>query len=142
MAHQYLGQLGDDFQKEEKLRKAIFGNAGTIIAFKVGPDDAEFLEKEFYPEFERQDLINQDKHNIYLKLAIDGKTSKPFSALTLPPFFKFERQGNKDKIIESSRQRYSIKRKEIEGKIGRWGGDDKGNKENKQAQLSFEIPIH
>jgi len=104
------------------MRKAIFGNAGTIIAFKVGPDDAEFLEKEFYPEFERPDLINQDKHNIYLKLAIDGKTSKPFSAMTLPPFFKFERQGNKEKIIEESRLRYAKKRKEIEGKIGKWGG--------------------
>jgi hypothetical protein len=78
------------------------------------------LEKEFYPEFEREDLINQDKHNIYLRLAIDGKSSKPFSALTLPPFFKFERQGNKDKIIEVSRMRYARKRKEIEGKIWRW----------------------
>jgi len=115
-----LGQLGEDFQKEEKLRKAIFGNAGTIIAFKVGPDDVEFLEKEFYPEFERQDLINQDKHNIYLKLAIDGKASKPFSAMTLPPFFKFERQGNKEKIIEGSRVRYSKTREEIEGKIEKW----------------------
>jgi type IV secretory pathway TraG/TraD family ATPase VirD4 len=128
IAHQYLGQLGEDFQKEEKLRKAIFGNAGTIIAFKVGPDDAEFLEKEFYPEFEREDLINQDKHNIYLRLAIDGKSSKPFSALTLPPFFKFERQGNKDNIIEGSRQRYSIKRAEMEEKIGKWGKESGSEK--------------
>jgi hypothetical protein len=96
------------------------------------------LEKEFYPEFERQDLINQDKHNIYLKLAIDGKASKPFSAMTLPPFFKFDRQGNKEKIVEVSRLRYSINRKDIEKKIGRWGRDDKGSKENKQAQLSFK----
>jgi hypothetical protein len=128
-----LGQLGADFQKEEKLRKAIFGNAGTIIAFKVGPDDAEFLEKEFYPDFEKEDLINQDKHHIYLKLAIDGKTSKPFSGLTLSPFFKFERQGNKDKIIEGSRMRYAIKRKGIEGKIGRWGGEKKNININQQC---------
>jgi hypothetical protein len=125
IAHQYLGQLGENFQKEEKLRKAIFGNTGTIIAFKVGPDDAEFLEKELYPEFKKEDLINQDKHHIYLKLAIDGKASKPFSALTLPPFFKFKRQGNMDKIIEGSRQRYSKKRAEIEGKIWKWGGEKK-----------------
>ncbi|MBE9592119.1 MAG: hypothetical protein IMF19_01440, partial [Proteobacteria bacterium] len=72
---------------------------------------------------------NQDKHNIYLKLAIDGKSSKPFSALTLPPFFKFERQGNKDKIIEVSRMRYARKRKEIEGKIGRWDIEDSRGKE-------------
>ena len=136
-----MGQLGENYQKEEKLRKAIFGNAGTIIAFKVGPDDAEFLEKEFYPEFEKEDLINQDKHHIYLKLAIDGKASRPFSGLTLPPFFKFERQGNKDKIVEASRQKYSIKRKEIEGKIGRWGREsengEKCNYKNNILPLKF-----
>lgn len=83
LAHQYLGQLGEDFQKEEKMRKAIFGNIGTIIAFKVGPDDAEFLGKEFYPEFKKENLIKLDKYRIYLKMAINGKTSKAFSAVTL-----------------------------------------------------------
>jgi hypothetical protein len=90
LAHQYLGQLGENFQKEEKIRKAIFGNIGTIIAFKVGPDDAEFLEKEFHPEFKKEDLINLDKYRIYVKMAINGKTSKPFSAKVLSPFFNFQ----------------------------------------------------
>lgn len=79
LAHQYLGQL------DEKLREAIFGNVGTIIAFKVGAGDALYLEKEFLPEFSGEDLINQDKYHIYLRMAINGKTSKPFSAITLPP---------------------------------------------------------
>jgi hypothetical protein len=55
----------------------------------------------------REDLTNHDKYHIYLKLAIDGKSSKPFSALTLPPFYKFKPQGSKEKIIKVSRQRYS-----------------------------------
>ena len=114
LAHQYIGQL------DEKLRKAIFGNIGTLIAFPVGAENGEFLEKEFYPEFDREDLIDHDKYHIYLKLAINGKMSKPFSALTLPPFYNFEPRGNKEKIIKVSRLRYSNKREEIEEKIEKW----------------------
>jgi type IV secretory pathway TraG/TraD family ATPase VirD4 len=83
LAHQYLGQI------DEKLRQAIFGNVGTVICFKVGAEDAILLENEFSPELERKDLINLDKYRIYLKLAVKGKTSKPFSARTMP--FKFSR---------------------------------------------------
>ena len=114
LAHQYIGQLDED------LTKAIFGNVGTIIAFPIGAENGEMLGKEFYPDFEKEDLINQDKHHIYLKLAIDGKTSKPFSGLSLLPFYKFERQGNKEKVIEVSRMRYAKKREEIKGKIEKW----------------------
>lgn len=114
LAHQYIGQLDED------LGKAIFGNVGTIIAFPVGAENGEVLEKEFFPEFRRQDLITHDKHHIYLRLAINGKSSKPFSAQTLPPFYNFKFQGNKEKIIKVSRLKYSISRKEIEYKIGRW----------------------
>ena len=102
LAHQYIDQL------DEELRKAIFGNVGTIIAFPVGPENGEFLQKEFYPDFDRQDLVAQDKYHIYLKLAIDGKQSQPFSALTLPPFYNSKPQRNKDDIIMFSRASYSI----------------------------------
>lgn len=84
LAHQYLGQL------YEKLREAIFGNVGTIICFKVGIEDAEVLAKEFYPEFKKEDLINLEKYRVYLKMSIDGKTSKPFSAKTLQPLFNYK----------------------------------------------------
>ncbi len=79
LSHQYLGQLDD------QMRQAIFGNIGTTICFAVGPEDAVTLEKEFAPQFTRQDLVDQSKHHICLRLAIDGKASKPFSAVTLPP---------------------------------------------------------
>lgn len=77
LAHQYLGQL------PEQLRDAILGNVGTIISFRVGPADAEILEKEFYPEFSANDLLNLPNRNIYLKLMADGAVSPPFSAETL-----------------------------------------------------------
>lgn len=78
LSHQYLDQI------DERIRTAIFGNVGTIISFRVGATDAEFLEQEFYPVFSREDFIHLPKYEMYLKLMIDGATSKPFSAKSLP----------------------------------------------------------
>lgn len=77
LAHQYLDQLPDE------LRNAILGNVGTIISFRVGPADAEILEKEFYPEFSASDLVNLPNRNIYLRLMLDGAVSPPFSGETV-----------------------------------------------------------
>lgn len=79
LAHQYLTQL------EPTIRDAILGNAGTIIVFRIGAADAEFLAPEFAPEFRLSDFTNLPNYHIYLKLMIDGKISRPFSAVTLPP---------------------------------------------------------
>ncbi len=117
LAHQYIAQL------DEKVRSAIFGNVGTIICFRVGAEDAEILAKEFAPRFTETDLVNLDKYHIYVKLMIDGVTSEPFSAVTLPPIF--ESYGNKEKIIRVSRERYSEERKVVEEKIARWSGMSK-----------------
>lgn len=108
-AHQYIEQL------EEEVAAAIFGNVGTIASFRVGAGDAEHLAKEFAPTFIEEDMINLAKYEIYLKLMIDGVASSPFSALTLPPIAN--RTGSRDKVIESSRERYAIKREVIEEKV-------------------------
>jgi len=79
LTHQYMGQL------DEKIREAILGNVGTIISFKVGPEDAKILAREFYPVFSETDLTNLPNYHIYLKLMVNGKASRPFSAITLPP---------------------------------------------------------
>lgn len=79
LAHQYLTQL------EPPIRDAILGNAGTIIVFRIGANDAEFLAPEFAPEFTQTDFMNLPNYHIYLKLMIDGRVSKPFSAVTLNP---------------------------------------------------------
>jgi hypothetical protein len=63
---------------------AILGNAGTIVAFRLGLPDAEIIGKEFYPEIPVEDLISLPNYHIYLKLMIDGRVSRPFSAETLP----------------------------------------------------------
>ena len=78
LANQYLDQI------EMEIRQAVLGNVGTLIAFRLGAADAVHLEKEFHPTFNRYDLLNLPNHHIYIKLMIDGKPSKPFSAATLP----------------------------------------------------------
>ncbi len=79
IAHQYLHQLEPD------VRHAVLGNVGTLIAFRMGAEDAPYFEREFVNEFEQIDLMQLPNYRIYLKLMIDGMPSKPFSAMTLPP---------------------------------------------------------
>lgn len=79
LAHQYLHQLEPD------IRHAVLGNAGTLIAFRLGPEDARALAREFQPKFSEQDLLRLPNHHVRLKLLIDGEPSKPFSAITLAP---------------------------------------------------------
>src|SRR5665213_2630938 len=78
LAHQYFHQLDPD------IRHAVLGNAGTLIAFRVGPEDAFLLAQEFQPKFDILDLLNLANHDIYLKLMIGGVPSQPFSARTVP----------------------------------------------------------
>lgn len=120
IAHQYVGQLVTDIST--KVRDAVFGNVGTMIVFRVGAADAEYLENEFAPEFMMQDLINLPNYGIYLKLMVDGVTSRPFSAVTMPPI-QFETDpGIKEKILKLSRERYSRPRAKVEEEIALWSG--------------------
>jgi hypothetical protein len=136
LANQYIAQLEEmtPIGKSTKVRDAIFGNVGTIICFRVGAEDAEFLEKEFLPEFTAQDLVNLAKYNVYIKLMINGVTGRPFSAETLPPFPK-PMKSNKEKIIRVSRERYGVPRKIVEEKIARWS---KGPEEKKQKTITLK----
>ena len=113
VAHQYITQL------TEEVRDAVFGNVGTLIAFRVGASDAEFMEKEFEPMVMMNDLINLPKYQIYLKLMIDGVTGNAFSAKGMPPF-PTPPASYSDRIIKASQERYGRPRKEIEEKIHKW----------------------
>ena len=80
IAHQYIGQLSK--RGDTTIKDAVFGNVGTMVTFKVGSEDAEFLKKEFMPVFNEYDLINVEKYTAYVKLLIDNTTSRPFSMKT------------------------------------------------------------
>ncbi len=79
VAHQFITQL------DEKIRDAVFGNVGSMFFFRIGAQDAEFAEKQFLPEFSKQDLINLDNFYALSKIVINGKTSRPFMLKTVKP---------------------------------------------------------
>ncbi len=120
LAHQYISQLVT--KESTSVRDAVFGNVGTMIIFRVGAADAEFLEKEFEPEFTPEDLVNIPNYHIYLKLMVDGVTSRPFSATTLPPFDVATSGDVTSTIIESSRRLYTRPREVVEEEINTWSG--------------------
>ncbi|HNP23443.1 MAG TPA: type IV secretion system DNA-binding domain-containing protein [Panacibacter sp.] len=100
LSHQYSEQL------HEKIRAAILGNVGTLICFRIGAADARYLAPEFSPVFDETDLVQLPKYMMYLKLMIDGATSKPFSATTLPiqePVHSYKKE-----IVINSRRRYCL----------------------------------
>lgn len=113
IAHQYIEQM------EEEVRAAVFGNVGTMIIFRVGSYDAEVLEKEFAPQFTAEDIVNLGFTQIYLKLMIDGISSPPFSATTLPPI-KEPEISYREKVIDASRSQFARQRAEVEGNIKKW----------------------
>jgi len=96
ISHQFIAQL------PEEIRDAVFGNVGTIASFRVGAEDSQFLEKEFEPIFNSQDLMNIDNFNFYIKMMIDGQTSKPFNIKTYPP-----ERGNYD-LAKDIKEYYSL----------------------------------
>lgn len=118
IAHQYIEQM------DEVVRAAVFGNVGTMIVFRVGATDAEVLEKEFTPEFTMEDLVNLGFAQIYLKLMIDGLTSPPFSATTLPPIPHPDTSYVKE-IIDASRTQFARPRESVEQEIIKFHEDVK-----------------
>ena len=113
MANQFISQLPED------MASAILGNVGTLIAFTSGSEDAEILEKEFYPEFDTHHLQELPQYSVYMKLSIDGSTSKPFSAKTLPEIMN-NAPSHRIKIIDQSRQRYCTPQVIVEERVAQW----------------------
>ncbi len=113
IAHQYIEQMSDE------VRAAVFGNVGTMITFRVGATDAEYLEKEYAPMFTAEDLVNLDRYQIYLKLMIDGMASSPFSARTLPPI-AHPHISYRDVAIGRSQEQFSRPRQVVEEEIISW----------------------
>jgi len=109
ISHQFIAQLQD------KIREAVFGNVGSMVVFRVGVKDAEFLVKEFDPVFNENDMINLDNFSAIVKLMVNNKTTRPFTMRTIPP-----RKGNPEKakiLKELSRATYGRPRALIEQEI-------------------------
>ncbi|MDD5050815.1 MAG: type IV secretion system DNA-binding domain-containing protein [Candidatus Pacebacteria bacterium] len=133
MAHQYIEQMS------EEVRAAVFGNVGSMLVFRVGAFDAEVLEKEFAPQFTAEDLVNLGFAQIYIKLMINGVTSSPFSATTLPPIAKPLR-SLREEIIESSRNTFARPRSVVEEEIRRWH-EPVGRPQQKEVAPPEQRPV-
>lgn len=101
LANQYMAQI------PEEVTKAILGNAGTMISFAIGADDALIINKEFAEVFSQNDLVNLSNYQIALKLMIDGHSSRPFLAHTLP--LPVSRNEHRQKVIDASRIHWAEK---------------------------------
>lgn len=99
LANQYIAQVPED------VRSAIFGNAGTMMSFLIGAEDAPFMAKEFSERFEEKDLLSLGNYQTIIKLAIDNISQSPFLAQTLP--LPRSVTQNREKAIRSSRERYT-----------------------------------
>lgn len=99
----------------ETVRDAVFGNVGSIVAFRSSPDDAPILGKQFEPTFEPGDLVQMHNRNFIINMVINGEKADAFNArtLTLP----IPQDDNTGRIIENTRRLYSRPRAEIEKEI-------------------------
>ena len=113
IAHQYVEQMS------EEVRAAVFGNVGSLISFRVGPFDAEVLEKVFSPTFMQEDIVNLGKYQMYLTLMIDGVGSPPFSAVGMGPLAT-KGPSLKDEIVKSSRAQWAKPREQVEENTQAW----------------------
>lgn len=109
IAHQYITQL------EENIKNAVFGNVGSMAVFRVGTEDANFLEPKFKPIFNAQDISKLDNYNAYMSMLVNGQPTKPFNIKTLAP-----EKGNGD-IVDNLKQlsymKYGRDREEVEAEI-------------------------
>lgn len=115
IAHQYIGQLTKNNNTE--IKDAIFGNVGTMISFKVGSEDANFLIKDFSPVFNEYDLVNIDKGMACIKLLIDNSSSRPFTLKGIWPLLGEKRPEFAERIKNLSRLKYGQNNKLIEAEI-------------------------
>lgn len=99
LANQYIAQI------PEEVRSAIFGNAGTMMSFLIGAEDAPYMAKEFSERFEEKDLLSLGNYQTIIRLAIDNISQSPFLAMTLP--LPRSVTQNRDKAIRSSNERYT-----------------------------------
>ncbi len=109
VAHQFIAQLDED------IRDSVFGNVGSISAFRVSSDDAEYLEKQFAPVFSGKDLMNVDNLNCYVKMLSSGRSVKPFSMFI--PFPPIGESGHIAKVKELSYLKYGKDRELVEAEI-------------------------
>lgn len=120
MAHQYIGQLhkSDALTKSDvNLKDAIFGNVGSMMSYKIGPEDAKLMAEQFAPIYSEQDFMNMDKFKAALRLSIDGQPSPGFSLDVPRPWLEKWDHVIGQTLKELSRLKYGREREFVEKEI-------------------------
>lgn len=113
VANQFIGQLN------QQVKDAVFGNVGTILSLRCGPEDAEFLSKQFAPSFDANDLINLENLHGALRMIVNGAPATPFSLnILFPPVGTVNEQVAKT-IIEYSRSHYGRSKSEVDNEVAK-----------------------
>ena len=110
IAHQFIAQL------DEKIRDAVFGNVGSLVAFTIGAPDAETIGKQFEPDVSQNDLINIENRNAYVRLMIDGMVSRPFTLQALAPMGQANPKIS-EAIRQLSRLKFGMDKRIVEAKV-------------------------
>lgn len=114
LSHQYTAQLSPE------VRDAVFGNAGTLVSFRVGAADAAVLAREFGGEYDARLFTQLSNREVCVHPVTGGESRQPFLATIHPPLSPG--RGRRDKLIDRSRQKYATPRPAVENKIRRWMG--------------------
>lgn len=118
LAHQYIDQLVGE-KGDEKIKNAVFGNVGSMMCYKIGAQDAEYMAKEMAPVFTDQDLINIDKYKAVMKLSIDTQPSKPFSIIPVNPYLENGDPDIGQALKQLSRLKYGRDKEFVDREITR-----------------------
>ncbi len=111
MAHQFIAQL------EDGIKESVFGNVGSMVAFRVGSEDGEQLESQFAPVFTGKDLVNVENRNAYVRLLVNGHPRDPFNIVTLPP--ASAKLDDPEEVKLKAIEKYGCDREELEERIRR-----------------------
>jgi len=153
IAHQFIGQLSED------ISKAVFGNVGSMASFRVGAEDAEFLQKQFAPVFDMNDLINLDNFNCYTKVLINNESSDAFDMKTYPPtegdpelresikqISRFKLGRAREIVEEEIEERFNSYQEQVEmvDGVGEKGiiperSKNKSDSENNDGEMDFSL---
>jgi hypothetical protein len=112
LSHQYVAQLNDE------IRDAVFGNVGSIVAFRVGQADASMLEREFENTYSATHFTELGNYEVCAKMLVNGEHREPFLGKTLGPLGA--RVGRRETIVRRSREKYATRREVVEDKVRRW----------------------
>lgn len=114
LTHQFIEQLSDN------MRAAIIGNVGTTVTYSLGSRDASVMKEVFAPYYDEIDIQNLPNFNIITKMIVDGTTTKPFTAEIIKPWLRHQKTGNREKIIEFSRNTYGSDRVVVDSRVEKW----------------------